>query len=75
MKKTKFKRLDQNELHEQFIKCFGTIEHSGAALCFSKQSVYNWIHDGTRPSRHKLAAGFKSHRKNVDELEAMLSDD
>ena len=74
-KKMQVERLEQNDLHKQIIKCFGSVLHAGHALGFSKQAIYCWINGSTsKPPRHKLDWGIAEHRKNISKLKKMLGD-
>ena len=72
MKENKIKPIEKTEIHKQFEATFGSISCSIRALNTSK-AIYKWCDGSVKPSRHKMAADFANHRKEVDKLEDMLS--
>lgn len=74
MKKMQIQRLEQNELHKSFNKCFGSLANSARVLGYTDTaSLYVVINDDTKTlNRKKLIAGFEGHDKNIAKLKKML---
>ncbi len=68
------KRLKQNKLHKQFLKCFGSLTNSARALRYGgKDSFYKFVRGTTKwPNDKKMAKGFEEHDKDIAELKKML---
>lgn len=76
-KEMQIARLEHNELHELFMKCFGSVANSARVLGYTDTPcIYLVINDSTkRLNKKKFLAGKKQHLKNIDKLTKKLGFD